>query len=487
MSKCTTRQKKLCVNEHCQLCFNRSLASYESKTEIGNKKIDCWDDEKNGDLTPRNFPKSSHKIAYFKCDVCNHNFEYQIQYITRKNWCPYCNGSQLCGDKNCDICFNKSFASYSSETETGKKKVDCWDDEKNGQLTSINVRKKSDRKAWYKCDKCNHNFEKIIKDVTKAKGQWCYYCNSSELCGDKNCDICFNKSFASYESKTVTGKKKVDCWDDEKNGDLKPIHITKGINEKAWFKCDKCNHNFESKISNICYLERWCPYCNSSELCGDKNCDICFNKSFASYSSNTLKGKKKVDCWDDEKNGDLKPIHITKGSTQKAWFECDVCNHNFESKILVINRGCWCPYCKNKTESIFKHWFNQQYPNIKLIYQGKFDWCKNPETARHRLYDFVDEDNKLIFEIHGRQHFIKVSNWRSPDEQMEIDRFKYDVANKNGYSIITILQEDIWFDNNDWKKKFIKAYKKYETPVDIYINFDNHDTTIKYKQYMSQE
>lgn len=43
-------------------------------------------------------------------------------------------------------------------------------------------------------------------------------CSSKQrqLCGLKECKICFDRSFASYEGKTPNGKLKVNCWDYEK-------------------------------------------------------------------------------------------------------------------------------------------------------------------------------------------------------------------------------------------------------------------------------
>lgn len=36
-------------------------------------------------------------------------------------------------------------------------------------------------------------------------------------------------------------------------------------------------------------------------------------------------------------------------------------------------------------------------------------------------------------------------------------------------SVIRILQEDIWFDKNQWEKLFIEVFKPYEDPVVICI------------------
>lgn len=85
---------------------------FNQKTQNGKSKVDCWHDEKNGDATPRDVDKKSHKFCWFVCDVCNHDFREKIINIIYKNtWCPYCVGRKLCDNDECDICYKNSFAS----------------------------------------------------------------------------------------------------------------------------------------------------------------------------------------------------------------------------------------------------------------------------------------------------------------------------------------------------------------------------------------
>ena len=83
MASCNSNQQKLCGRLECNVCFERSFASYEGKTPDGKKKVDCWYNPK------------------------------------------------LCEDDRYDFCYNNSFASYEGKTPDGKKKVDCWSDENN--------------------------------------------------------------------------------------------------------------------------------------------------------------------------------------------------------------------------------------------------------------------------------------------------------------------------------------------------------------------
>ena len=86
--------------------------TFNPKTEKGKFKVDCWNNEKNGDLTPRDVSKKSKKLCWFTCDICFHDFQRTIRYVVVNNrWCPYCNENMVCDNDDCDICYNRSFAS----------------------------------------------------------------------------------------------------------------------------------------------------------------------------------------------------------------------------------------------------------------------------------------------------------------------------------------------------------------------------------------
>ena len=461
-----------------KISFNKSFNSYNGKTNNGKLKIDCWHPTKNDKLTPRDVFKSSSKKYWFQCDTCSHDFNSILGDITiNSSWCPYCAKQKLCNDKNCDHCFNKSFASYKNKTSNEKLKIDCWHPTKNGKLTPRDVFKSSSKKYWFQCDTCNHDFNSSLNSISCCN-VWCHYCffNGRKLCNDKNCDHCFNKSFASYKNKTSNEKLKIDCWHPTKNGKLTPRDVFKSSSKKYWFQCDTCNHDFNSSLNSISCCNVWCHYCffNGRKLCNDKNCDHCFNKSFASYKNKTSNEKLKIDCWHPTKNGKLTPRDVFKSSSKKYWFQCDTCNFNFYSQLCNISHlNNWCPNCKNKTElKLYNYLFKQN--NIKkIIKEFKPIWCstkyryfnKKIKNGKYQYrYDFLiifNNNKKLIIELDGRQHFKQVSNWKSPMENQIRDKYKELLAKKYKIPLIRCIQEDIYMNKNNWKKKLKKQFKKY--------------------------
>ena len=116
---------------------------------------------------------------------------------------------------------------------------------------------------------------------------------------------------------------------------------------------------------------------------------------------------------------------------------------------LLKRKGC--PLCVNKGETkLFEKLINL-YPSLK--YNCKFEWCKNVKCLP---FDFVILEYKIIIELDGCQHFKQISNWKSPENQYNNDKYKEKCANENGYSIIRLLQKDVFFDRYDWLKDLLE-------------------------------
>lgn len=147
--------KLLCNNDDCKLCFDNSFASHPF--------ANCWS-TKNDKTSRQTFKGSSHD-AWFKCNECNHEFQFRI---SRAN-CPYCNNKQLCDNDNCLKCYRKSFAN--------SKNAKYWSNSKN-ENKPRQVFKNTHNKAWFKCLKCNYYYYAKIRNVANGKFHWCVVNNN---------------------------------------------------------------------------------------------------------------------------------------------------------------------------------------------------------------------------------------------------------------------------------------------------------------------
>jgi very-short-patch-repair endonuclease len=109
----------------------------------------------------------------------------------------------------------------------------------------------------------------------------------------------------------------------------------------------------------------------------------------------------------------------------------------------------------NKTELILYNKLVEYYPTIKRQY--KVDWCKN---INHLPFDFVIEERKIIIQLDGKQHFEQIGKWLSPEETRKTDIFKMKCANENGFSIIRILQKDVYKNKYYWLTELCENIEK---------------------------
>ena len=434
---CSITAKKLCNDDSCRICFNKSFISNEKSKFLNNKNIN-----------PRELLKGSNKKYDFKCDKCSHMFEASLNNINNNRWCPYCSNNKLCEDDTCKICLEKSFVSH--------KMALYWNYEKNNNINPRTIFKNSHKPYYFNCEKCEHIYHQQLDVVNKGIG--CGYCCSppKQLCDNEECKLCFEKSFESHE--------KSKFWNIEKNNGVKAREVFKSSNKKYYLDCETCNHSFNVKINNITSSnDQWCSYCGNKYLCEDNDCKICYEKSFISHYKSKF--------WCTKKNK-LTPRQVFKNSHEAYWFSCDKCFNDFESRIDNINNGTFCPFCKNKTEKIVYEFLLEN--NFIIKKEAKFSWCKNEKTNCNLPFDFLLEDYKLIIEIDGMQHFENISHWNSDFKEIQIrDKYKMELATKNNFSIIRILQEDIYLNKYDWKEELLSYIKIYNNPEIIYICKNN--------------
>ena len=185
---------------------------------------------------------------------------------------------------------------------------------------------------------------------------------------------------------------------------------------------------------------------------------MCFTNSFASHSRSVE--------WNKDLNGEITPRTIFKSTNKSFWFDCNMCNIPFKTnvdKITCANNRC--PKCKHKTEKIMLKFIKKDYPSVQQRFS--VNWCKK---KRNLPFDFVIEDLKIIIEVDGPQHIDKqISNWSSPKENQENDKFKMKCANDNCYTVIRILQEDVFYNKYDWKTELLNVIKEYSTPINIFL------------------
>jgi hypothetical protein len=438
---CSITRKVLCGK--CEVCLERSFAS---SSRAGN-----WSSKNK--LKPSQVLLCSNKKYIFDCEECGHELELTLTHINSGSWCAYCNKSGLCQKKDCDFCYQKSFASHPMARN--------WSD--RNEFTARSVCRGSEKKAIFDCDTCNHSFERVLYSM--KNDNHCPYCSNQRLCKE-DCKYCFDKSCASHLQMSQ-------AW--SSLNDISPRNVFLQANKKYIFNCLVCKHLYETTANHYYNRNGSCAYCSNHKLCEDADCDTCFNKSFASHP--------KANCW-SEKNT-VSSRMIFKGAEKDGIFNCDICSSEFKSKLYNVLTGYWCPYCKNKSEKKMLAVLRNKYPDCKT--QLRFDWCRYSATGNIMPFDF-SIGNTLI-ELDGAQHFEQISNWGSYENIQMKDIEKINAALENGYHVIHIYQVDVWNDAYDWASILIKEIERCKENKEtecVFIstknNYENHYKTLqKYK------
>lgn len=195
-----------------------------------------------------------------------------------------------------------------------------WDYVKNNDLKPSDVTVGSGKKVWWLCKKQMHSWQAVVN--TRVKGVGCPYCSGRYVSEGTN-DL------------ATLYPELLEEWDYEKNGDLTPHSVTAYCDKKVWWKCKTYGHSWQAMIQNRTKHHQGCPYCSGRRALLDFNALITTDPDIAEE-------------WDYEKNENLKPSMVTRGSNKKVWWKCKEHNHSWQAVISNRINGGGCPYCSGR-------------------------------------------------------------------------------------------------------------------------------------------
>lgn len=113
-----------------------------------------WNYEKNQSLDPNTLTRVSGKKVWWKCNKCGHQWEAIISNrVKRGSGCPICKKELLAAAQ-----IRAALKKTGSIKLTHPQLLKDWDYEKN-IITPDQITIGSDRKVWWKCHNCGHNWE----------------------------------------------------------------------------------------------------------------------------------------------------------------------------------------------------------------------------------------------------------------------------------------------------------------------------------------
>jgi len=232
------------------------------------------------------------------------------------------------------------------------------------------------------------------------------------------------------------GQQLIKEWNHERNKNIygisQKIHdFTHGSSQEVWWKCLKCENEWEMRIHNRTKMGRGCPICRNERLRE-------FVRIRRINEGNSLKnwceqhgvwGKKLIEEWDYIENAKLNmtPETVTYGTTTSAWWTCNRCGESFEMRIFSRTvRNARCPHCSSSATSYPEQFIFCALKQIQSDVRSRVKLFNNIE------YDIVLPTQKVCIEYNGVY-------WHQNKEIY--DEMKYIKCIENGYRYIRV--EDI--------------------------------------------
>lgn len=351
---------------------------------------------------------------WWLCSKCGWEWQAMIRNRKYGTGCPACAG-QVTTPKNCFAAKNPELAKE-------------WHPTKN-DLTPYDVTSGSEKRAWWLCSKCKHEWEAIVSNRSKGKG--CPAC-SGRVATPQNCLAIKNPQLAAEWHPTKNGKltpydvrpksnKKIwwvckkykhewqaaindrsnsngcpSCsgrvataetclaaqnprlvkeWHPSKNRDLTPYDVKTGSHNQVWWVCRKCKWEWKANIRNRSILKRGCPAC-ANKVVTSKNCLAVKNLKLAAE-------------WHPTKNGDLTPYDMVPGSGKKVWWLCKKCKYEWQATINNRSNRTGCPACVGKAATP-KNCFAIKFPELAKEWHP----TKNKDLTPH---DVVPKSHKKVW------------------------------------------------------------------------------------------
>lgn len=133
-------------------------------------------------------------------------------------------------------------------------------------------------------------------------------------------------------------------WDVEKNAGLTPDRIAAFSNQKVWWRCSICGHEWLSTVNNRTANGQGCPICARR-----KQGKTLRSNLIAKRGSLAKRFPQLAAEWDYEQN-DSTPDQFTAGSSEKVWWICPVCGNRWKTAInhRTSIKPTGCPRCGHK-------------------------------------------------------------------------------------------------------------------------------------------
>lgn len=390
-----------------------------------------WDYSKNSHLKPEILTISSNKHVWWKCHVCNYEWNTTVgnRGGTLKRQCPNCSKKEA-AKKNSLIKAEKN-----NIAKTYPEIALEWHPTKNGDLTPEKISYGSEKSVWWKCSWCGTEWEARINKRT-TRGYGCPNCSKSSTSFPEQAIYYFiKKYYPDAINRDISNGFELDVYIPSNRTGIeydgirwhKSNAALKKDNEKDE-KCKKCkiklirirdpklSITYHSEIifardGNIKELENGIKQLlvklkikkfSKIDIISETPYILTLYRKNIRENSIAYKFPELADEWHPTKNGDLTPENIYAGSGKKVWWKCNNCNYEWQASPndrTNNNKKSGCPVCaRNRVTNSNKIQVKNLDTNI--IYNSLTEAANSVNGKKYNICDCLNGNQKTAYGYH---------------------------------------------------------------------------------------
>ncbi len=175
-------------------------------------------------------------------------------------------------------------------------------------------------------------------------------------------------------------------WNTEKNGNLRPEMFGINSNDRVWWKCSKCGHEWQTTIIHRGGKRNsGCPECAKQQK-GKTFTKRRVNERGSLAENNPVLAAE----WHPTKNRDLTPYDVTEKRFANAWWLCKRCGYEWEASPNDRSNGRGCPCCSGRVPKVGVNDLKTLFPEIAK----EWDYEKNGDLMPEQ---FLPRSGKKVW------------------------------------------------------------------------------------------
>lgn len=348
-------------------------------------------------------PERSRHVVDYICDYCLLTFKksYGSLLINKKLTNRDCCESEECKKlKREDVYLLREFSKGKTLENSYPDLLLEWDYDKNINISPNRITSKSGRRVWWKCKKCEHEWESTVHN--RAEGKGCPACAKRIPTINYNLGIIYPDLAKEF---------------DLEENELTPFDYLPNAKKELYWKCSVCGHKWKAKINNRA-KGNGCPKCGNR-----------YRRTNDEFITEIY----------ELTNGEYEVTGVFTGTHNKVEIKHLNCENIFETMPHSFLTGHRCPYCNESNgEKTIRKWLEKN--NITFIQQYQFNDLLGINGGLLR-FDFAilgGEHSITLIEYDGEFHFKKQYDNDGYESIQIHDQLKNEYCIKNNIKLVRI-------------------------------------------------